>query len=59
LVGACLVTALVGVAESSPFAIYLRTKETYLWMASPLPWILAAALVVVSKLASSPTSRGR
>lgn len=53
LVGACLVTALVGVAESSPFAIYLRTKETYLWMASPLPWILAASLVVVSKPTSS------
>lgn len=59
LVGACLVTALVGFVESSPFAIYLRTKETYLWMASPLPWILAASLVVASKLTSSPTSRGR
>jgi len=45
--GSLIVVALVGLLESSPFSIHFLSDDKLYWMASPIPWLLLAGLVVV------------
>jgi len=47
---ACLISASVGFVESAPVGIPLLGAEAYFYVVSPLPWMLAALLVVAHGL---------
>jgi len=45
-----VVTALFGVIEKAPIAVIVLGAEAYFYVVSPLPWLLAVALVLVHRL---------
>lgn len=54
---ACAATLLVGIVESAPVGVPLVASDTYYYLVSPVPWILAGLLVIARKLQSAqPTS---
>ncbi len=50
VVMACVATLLVGVVESAPVGVPLVAEDTYYYLISPVPWILAGLLVSAHKL---------
>lgn len=50
---ACVATMLVGVVESAPVGVPLVASDTYYYLISPVPWILAGLLVIARKLQSA------
>ena len=51
---ACIATLLVGIVESAPIGAPLTASDTYFYLVSPVPWILAGLLVIAKKLAAKP-----
>ena len=47
---ACVVTLLVGIVESAPVGVPLVAEDTYYYLISPVPWILAGLLVAARDL---------
>jgi len=47
---ACVATLLVGVVESAPTGVPLVAEDTYYYLISPVPWILAGLLVAAKDL---------
>jgi O-antigen ligase len=52
---ACAATLLVGVVESAPVGVPLVASDTYYYLISPIPWILAGLLVIARKLQAAHT----
>lgn len=50
---ACVATLLVGIVESAPIGVPLVASNTYYYLVSPVPWILAGLLVIAKKLQSA------
>jgi len=53
---ACAATLLVGVVESAPTGVPLVASDTYYYLISPVPWILAGLLVIARKLQTAHAS---
>jgi hypothetical protein len=53
---ACVATLLVGVVESAPTGVPLVASDTYYYLISPVPWILAGLLVIARKLQTDQPS---
>ncbi len=49
---ACLATIIVGVVESAPIGVPLVGIDTYYYIVSPVPWLLAGFLVSAHRLIS-------
>lgn len=49
---ACFVTLLIGMVESAPVGVILVRPDTYCYIISPAPWILAGFLVSAHRLIS-------
>lgn len=50
VVMACVATLLVGIVESAPIGVPMVAEDTYLYLISPVPWILAGLLVAAKNL---------
>ena len=50
LVLAAIAIVIVAMVESSPIGIPIEGPEDYFYLVSPLPWVMAALLVIVHKL---------
>ncbi len=53
---ACAATLLVGVVESAPVGVPMVASDTYYYLVSPVPWILATLLVIARKLQTDQPS---
>ncbi|OGO09223.1 MAG: hypothetical protein A2Y61_03350 [Chloroflexi bacterium RBG_13_60_13] len=53
---ACAATLLVGVVESAPVGVPLVASDTYYYLISPVPWILAGLLVIARRLQTAQPS---
>jgi len=47
---ACVATLLVGIVESAPVGVPMVAEDTYYYLISPVPWILAGLLVAANNL---------
>jgi hypothetical protein len=50
---ACVATLMVGIVESAPTGVPLVASDTYYYLISPIPWILAGLLVIAKNLQST------
>lgn len=50
VVTACVVTLLIGLVESAPVGVPLVGEDTYYYLVSPVPWILAGLLIAANDL---------